>query len=111
MLAPKSMPFRSSNKSSQPELSLYTRNLFDFIFKVLSLDQLGNIIIIFVVLLVFTTFCLLHRLVALSKFSEGGEGVWTKLVKNTGNELRELLVFAVSVDGESVRWDGGVNCS
>jgi hypothetical protein len=87
------------------------RNLFDFIFKVLSLNQIGNVIIIFVLLLVFTTFCLLHRLVALGKFSERGQGVWAKLVKNTGNKLGELLVFAVSVNGESVGWDGGVNCS
>ncbi|KAM3075923.1 hypothetical protein ACMFMF_011966 [Clarireedia jacksonii] len=110
MLAPKSMPFRSSNESSQSELSFYTRNLFDFILKVLSFDQIGNIIIVFVVLLVFTTFCLLHRLVALSEFSKGGKGVWAKLVENTGNKLSEFLVFAVSVDSKGVRWDGGVNC-
>lgn len=86
-------------------------SLFDLVLKVLAGDQIWDvIIIIIVVLLIFTTFLLLHGLVALSQLSEGGKGVGAELVEDTGDEFSELLVLTVSVDGEGVGWDGGVDC-
>jgi hypothetical protein len=49
-------------------------------------------------------------LVALGEFSERGKGVGAELVEDTRDEFGEFLVLAVSVDGEGVRWDSGVDC-
>lgn len=87
-------------------------NLFDLVLKVLTLNQVWDIIIILIiVLLVLTTLCLLHRLVALGKLAEGSKGIWAELVEDTWDELGELFVFAVTVDGEGVGWNSGVNYS
>ena len=32
------------------------------------------------------------------------------MVEDAGDEFGEFLVFAVSVDGKGVGWDGGVDC-
>jgi hypothetical protein len=71
-------------------------------------DQIWDVIIV-IVLRTFTTFGLLHGLVALGELSEGSEGVGAELVEDAGDELGEFLVFTVSVDSEGVRGDGGVN--
>lgn len=79
------------------------RHLFDLALKVLALYQVGDVV------LIITLLTLLHVLVALGELSEGGERVGAELVKNAGNKLRELLVLAVSVDGEGVVGDSGMN--
>lgn len=84
-------------------------SLFDLVLEVLARNQIWDVIIIIVVLLVLTAFLLLHGLVALGKLSEGCEGVGAELVEDTGDKLSELLILTVSVDGEGVGWDGGVN--
>ena len=84
--------------------------LLDLALESLAWNQIWDIII--VLLLVLTTLgVLLHGLVALSKLAERCEGVWAKLVKDTWDKLGELLVLTVTVDGEGVGWDSGVNCS
>ncbi len=75
--------------------------LFDLVLEILARDQIWDVIII-IVRLSFTTFCLLHRLVALSQLSEGCEGIGAELVEDAGNEFRELLVFSCTVDCEGV---------
>jgi hypothetical protein len=76
--------------------------------EVLALDKVGNVILI-VVLLVLTLDTLLHALVALGELAERSERVGAKLVKNAGDELGQLLVLTVTVDGEGVGGDGGVD--
>ena len=75
--------------------------------EVLTLDKIRNVII--VLLLVLTLDTLLHALVALGELAEGSERVGAKLVKNAGDELGQLLVLTVTVDGEGVGGDGGVD--
>ena len=82
--------------------------LFNLILESLSCNQIWNIVLI-VIVLAFTALLLLHGLVALGKLSEGCEGVGAELVENTGYELSELLVFAVTVDSKGVGWDCGMN--
>lgn len=77
--------------------------------EVLALDKVGDVII--VLLLVLTLNALLHALVALGELAEGSERVGAKLVEDAGDELGQLLVLTVAVDGEGVGGDGGVNCS
>lgn len=85
-------------------------NLFDLVLKVLSLDQIWDIIIILIIiLLVLTTFGLLHRLVALGELAEGGKGIRAELVEDTWDELGELFVFTVTVDGKGVGWNSSVD--
>lgn len=76
--------------------------------EVLTLDKVGNVII--VLLLVLTLDTLLHALVALGELAEGSERVGAELVENAGDELGQLLVLTVTVDGEGVGGDGGVDC-
>ena len=83
--------------------------LFDLVLEVLPCDQIWDVIIV-IVFLVFTACFLLHRLITLGKLSEGGKGVWAKLVEDTGDEFGEFLVFTVSVDGKGVGWYSGVDC-
>lgn len=75
----------------------------------LALDQLGNILIIFIAVLLTLTFLLLHVLVALGEFAEGGEGVGAELVQDAGYEFGEFFLFTVAVDGEGVAGDGGLD--
>lgn len=83
--------------------------LFDLVLEVLAFNQLWDIIIVFVLLVVATFLCL-HRLVALGEFSEGGEGVGAKLVKDTRDKFCQFLVFTVTVDSEGVGWNRSVDC-
>lgn len=53
---------------------------------------------------------LLHALVALGELAQGSERVGAELVQDAGDELGELLVLAVAVDGEGVGGDRGVDC-
>ena len=85
------------------------RSLFDLTLKVLPRDQIWDVIII-IVLLVITALCLLHRLVALGKFSERGKGVGAELVEDTGDEFSKFLVLTVTIDSKGVSWDSGVDC-
>lgn len=86
-------------------------NLLDVVLalEVLALDELGDLIIILVLLLALTA--LLKALVALGKLAEGSERVGTELVEDAGDELGELLVLTVAVDGEGVGRHSGVNCA
>ena len=81
------------------------RTLLDLVLEALALDKVGDVVLIGLPLL-----ALLHVLVALGKLAERGEGVGAELVKDTGDELRELLVLTVAVDGECVCRDGGMDC-
>lgn len=82
---------------------LFFCNLLDLALEVLTGNEIGNIILLSVLLV------LLHVLVALGKLAEGSKGVGAELVKDTGDELSELLVLTVAVDGKSVGGDSGVN--
>jgi len=81
--------------------------LLNLALKVLTLDQVGDIILIIILLV--TTLCLLHVLVALSQLAERGQRIGTELVQDTGDELSELLLLAVTVQGKGVGGDGGVD--
>lgn len=77
--------------------------LLDLALKVLSLDEVGDVVLIAVLL------ALLHVLVALGELAEGGKGVGAELVEDARDELGELLVLTVAVDGEGVGGNGGVD--
>jgi hypothetical protein len=105
----------SRNKSSSYRVSLkkdislakdISRPLLDLALEVLTLDQIGDIILIIILLL---TLGLLHVLVRLGELAEGSEAVGAELVKDTGDELGEFLLLAVAVEGEGVGGDGGVD--
>lgn len=51
----------------------------------------------------------MHALVALSQLTERGKRVRAQLVQDARDEVRELLVDAVAVDGKGVGGDGGVD--
>lgn len=70
--------------------------------EVLTLDKVGDLVVVLTLLL--------HGLVALSELAEGGKGIGAELVKDAGDKLSELLVLTVTVDGEGVGGDGGVDC-
>lgn len=80
--------------------------LLDLVLKVLTSNQVGDVVIIGL----FVAVSFLHVLVALSKLAERSERVGAKLVKNAWNELGQLLVLTVAVDGEGVGGDSGVDC-
>lgn len=83
----------------------------DFALEVVPRHQIRDIIVIVICLLLSVfAFLLLHALVALGQFAQGGERVGAQLVENTWDQLREFFVFTVSVDGEGVGGDGGVDC-
>lgn len=77
--------------------------LLDLALEVLALYELRDLVIIPLLLV------LLEVLVALSELAKGGQRVGAELVEDTGDELRELLVLTISVDGEGIGGDGGVN--
>jgi hypothetical protein len=87
----------------------HASGLFDLTLEVFPRNQIWDVIIIIVIFLVITPFCLLHRLVALGKLSERGQGIGAELIEDTGDEFSEFLVFTVTVDSEGVSWDGSVD--
>ena len=79
--------------------------------EVVASNEVGDVVVIFVVvLLVVLALLLLHALVALGELAQRRQRVGAELVEDTGDELGELLVLAVAVDGEGVGWDGCVDC-
>lgn len=80
------------------------RLLLDLALKVLALDEVGDLVVVLALLR------LLHVLVALGELAQGGQRVGAELVQDAGDQLGELLILAVAVDGESVGLDGGVHC-
>lgn len=80
-------------------------NLLDLrlVLEVLALNEIGDLIVVLALLL-------LEVLVALSELAEGSKRVGAELVEDTRDKLGELLVLAVTVDGEGVGGDSGVNC-
>ena len=88
---------------------LKSTHLLNLALEGLACNQIWDIVI--VLLLVLTLLLLLHGLVALGELAERCKGVWAKLVKDTWDKLGELLVLTVTVDGEGVGWDSGVDCS
>lgn len=83
-------------------------NLLNIALEVLALNQVRDIVLI-LVLLALGTGLLLHVLVALGELAQGGKAVGAKLVEDTGDELGEFLLLAVTVEGEGVGGDGGVD--
>ncbi len=79
--------------------------LLDLALEVLARDEVGDLVIIGLLL------ALLHVLVALGQLAERGQGVGAQLVQDAGDELGELLVLAVAVDGKGVGGDRSVNYS
>lgn len=51
-----------------------------------------------------------QSLVRLGELSERGKRVGAELVEDTGDELGEFLVLTVTVDGEGVGGESGVDC-
>lgn len=92
------------------QAGLFGRHLLDIglALEVLALDEVGNVIVI--LLLVLTLNTLLHALVALGELAKRCERVGAKLVKDAGDELGQLLVLAVAVDGKGVGGNGCVDC-
>lgn len=80
--------------------------LLDLVLEVLASNQIGDVVIISLLVAI----SLLHVLVALSKLAERGERVRAKLVKDARDELCQLLVLTVAVDGEGVGGDSSVDC-
>ena len=81
--------------------------LFNLALEVLTLHQVGDVV--FIVILLIASLGLLHVLIGLGELAEGGEAVGAQLVQDTGDELGELLLLTVTVEGEGVGGDGGVN--
>lgn len=73
------------------------------------LDEVGDIVVVVVTSAGWSLLALLDGLVGLGELAQGGERVRAELVKDTRNELSELLDLAGTVDGEGVRGNGGVN--
>lgn len=90
------------------KLNLFLLPLLDGTLKVLTLNQVRDIILILVVLLL-ASLLLLQALVALGKLAQRGQAVGAELVQDAGDEFSEFLLFAVAVDGEGVGGDGGVD--
>ena len=84
--------------------------LLNIVLEVLTLHQLRDILIILLLTLT-TSLVLLQVLVALGQLAQGGQAVGAELVQDTGDELGEFLLFAVTVEGEGVGGEGGVDCS
>lgn len=78
--------------------------LLDFALEILACYQIRDIVVVGILSV------LRHVLVALGQLPERGQRVGAQLVENARDELCELLVFAVSVDGERVGGDSGVDC-
>jgi hypothetical protein len=74
--------------------------------EVVASNEVGDVIIVLIVVLLVTvlTLLLLHALVALGELAQRCERVGAELVQDAGDELCQLLVLAVTVDGEGVGW-------
>jgi len=84
--------------------------LLNFALKVLPFHQIWYIVIVLVLRLAsLSSVLFLQALIALRQLAQGGQGVRTKLVENAGDEFGELFVFARTVNGKSVRRNGGVD--
>jgi hypothetical protein len=71
--------------------------------KRLARHKIRNVIVIVIsVLLAFCSGLFLHALVALSELAQRGQRVGTQLVENSRDKLRQLLLFAVAIDGKGV---------
>jgi hypothetical protein len=77
--------------------------------EVVASDEVWDVVVVVVILIVVIillgaalTLLLLHALVALGEFAQRCKRVGTELVEDTGDELCQLLVLTVSVDGEGV---------
>lgn len=84
--------------------------LLNIVLEVLALHQFRDIVLILVLLALTSGLVLLQVLVALGELAQGSKAVGAELVKNARDELSELLLLAVAVEGEGVRGDGGVDC-
>lgn len=80
--------------------------LLNLALEVLALNQVGDIILVVILLLALG---LLHVLVGLGELAEGGEAIGAQLVQDTRDELGEFLLLAVAVKSVGVGGDGGVN--
>ncbi len=78
--------------------------LLNLVLKVWLLNKVGNLIVVRLLL------ALLHALVALGELAQRGKRIGSELVQDTGDELGQLLVLTVAVDGEGVGGNSGVNC-
>lgn len=90
------MPYRKYESGS---------SLLHLVFEALARNKVGDLIIISFLL------TLLHVLVALGKLAERCKGVRPKLVEDAGDELGELLVLAIAIDGECVGRNSGMDCA
>lgn len=88
----------------------FVSSLLDIALEVLALDQIRDIILLVVLLALNTGLVLLHVLVALGKLAQRRKTVGAQLVQDTGDQLGEFLLLAVTVQGEGVGGDGGVHC-
>lgn len=76
--------------------------------EVLPLDQIRDILVIFVLLLsAFSSLSarLLQALVALRQLAQTGQTVGAELVQDSRDKLCQFFVFAVAVDGKGVGGD------
>lgn len=100
---------RSGRSSTLIPAQRYSESfaLLDLLLKVLARDQVGDVVVISLLL----ALALRHvLLVALSELAQRGQRVGAKLVQDTGNELGKLLVLTVAVDGKGVGGNSGVDC-
>lgn len=107
---PRSVQVRSFQSTIRVS-SVVFRHLLDVVLalEVLALDELGDLVVVVTTLLALTA--LLEALVALGELAEGSKGVGAELVEDAGDELGELLVLTVAVDGEGVGGNSGVDCA
>lgn len=86
--------------------------LLNLAIKRLPRNQVRDVVIVVVLLLLapLAALLLLHRLVALGELAQLVQRVRAQLVEDAGDQLGELLVLAVAVDGEGIGGDGGVDC-
>jgi len=85
------------------------QSLFDFPLKILALDQIRDLVIVVLTFFLLPAFLLLHALVALRQPPQTGQAVWPELVQDARDQLGEVLVLAVAVDGECVAGDRCMN--
>ena len=78
------------------------------VLEALALDQIRNVVVV-ILALAGLALRLLHLLVALGELAEAGERVGTELVEDTGNELGQLLLLAVAVEGKGGGRNRGVD--
>lgn len=114
-MSPRKKKSAERNKGEKKDslTQLFKPFLLNGAFEILSFDQIRNIILIlvfFAFFLAFASFLLLQTLVTLGQFAERSQAVGTELVQDSGDKFGEFLFFAVSVDGEGVGGNGGMDC-